>query len=73
MKAFWNIENIDVILLCRFLFTANRDEGIARESFSFKIILRSPWYIDLSFNFSVIFIWCGLLDNDVFPFNSICQ
>jgi hypothetical protein len=24
------------------LFTVNRDEGIARKSFSFKIILRSP-------------------------------
>jgi len=56
MKAFWNIENIDVIFLCRFLITANRDEGIARESFSFKIILRSPLYIHLSFNVSVIFI-----------------
>ena len=25
-----------------FLFTVNREEGIARKSFSFKIILRSP-------------------------------
>jgi hypothetical protein len=44
MKAFWNIENIeDVILLCCFLLTMNRDEDIAHESFSFKIILRSLW------------------------------
>jgi hypothetical protein len=32
MKVYWNIEIIDVILLCRFLFTVNRDEDIARES-----------------------------------------
>jgi hypothetical protein len=31
LKAFWNIENIDVILLCRFVFTMNSDKGIARE------------------------------------------
>jgi len=36
MKVFGNIENIDVILMCRFLFTVNRDEGIARESFDSK-------------------------------------
>jgi hypothetical protein len=37
MKAFWNIENVDVILLCR-LFTVNPDEGIDLESFAFKIM-----------------------------------
>jgi hypothetical protein len=43
MKASWNIENIeDAILLCRYLFTENHDADIARESFSFKVILRSP-------------------------------
>jgi hypothetical protein len=36
MKVYWNIENIDVILLCRFLFTVNRDEDIACESFDSK-------------------------------------
>ena len=35
--------NINVIPQCRFfLFTVSREEDIARESFSFKIILRSP-------------------------------
>jgi hypothetical protein len=38
------------------LFIMNYDEGIARESFSFKIILRSPLYNHLSSNISVIFI-----------------
>jgi hypothetical protein len=41
MKAFWNIKNIDVILLCRYLSAANHEMAIARESFSLKIILRS--------------------------------
>ena len=48
------------------LFIVNYDEGIARESFSFKIILRSPWYNHLSSNVSMIIIYCGLLD-DNFP------
>ena len=40
---FWNIEYLeDVNLLGRFLFTVNHDEDIVRESFSFKIVLRSP-------------------------------
>jgi hypothetical protein len=57
-----------VILQCRFfLFTVNRDNGIARESFSFKIILRSPWYNHLSSNVSMIIIYCGLLDDNVPP------
>ena len=44
MKTFWNIENFeDVISFCRFLFTMNRDKDIAHESFTFKIISRSPW------------------------------
>jgi len=41
------------------LFIENYDEGIAGESFSFKIILRSPWYHHLSFNvflFNVVFL-----------------
>jgi hypothetical protein len=50
-----------------FLFTVYREEGISRESFSFKIILRSPWYNHLSSNVSVIFIY----DNFP-PLNSIC-
>jgi hypothetical protein len=33
----------DVNLLWRFSFTVNRNEDIVRESFSFKIILRSTW------------------------------
>ena len=36
MKVYWSIENIDVILLCRVLFTVNRDEDIARELFDSK-------------------------------------
>jgi hypothetical protein len=39
-----------------FLFIMNDDEGIAPESFSFKIIVRSPWYNHLSSNVSVIFL-----------------
>jgi hypothetical protein len=34
MNAFWYIENLeDVILLCRFLFTLNRDQDITVELF----------------------------------------
>jgi hypothetical protein len=54
MKAFWNVENLeDVILLCGILFTVNRDKDIARESFSFKIIWHSLW---LSF-YHLMFLW----------------
>ena len=43
IKAFWHIENVNVMLKCRvFLFTVNRDKGVAHELFSFKFILRSP-------------------------------
>jgi hypothetical protein len=38
------------------LFTVNREEDIARESFSFKIIFHSTWYNHLSSNVSMIFI-----------------
>jgi hypothetical protein len=42
-NGFWNIRRLeDVILSWRFLFTVNRDENIVRESFSFKIISRTP-------------------------------
>ena len=44
MKAFWNIENIDAILLCRFLFTVNGNEG-------------NPWIIQNHFKFSIIIIY----------------
>jgi hypothetical protein len=44
MNAFWNIENLEnLFLLCRFQFTVNREKDIARESFSSKVILCSPW------------------------------
>ena len=56
MTAIWNMDNINVIVSVVFLFTVNRDMAIARESFSFKIILRSLWYNHLSSNFSMIFI-----------------
>jgi hypothetical protein len=50
IKAFWNIENVNVILLCR-LFTVNPDEGIALESFAFKIsyVLRDIIIYHLTF------------------------
>ena len=42
-KAFLSIRRLeDVILSGRFLFRVNRDENIARGSFSLKIILRTP-------------------------------
>jgi hypothetical protein len=47
-------ENLeDVNILCRFLFTVNRNEDIVRESFSFKLfyVLRDH----LSSNFFMIF------------------
>ena len=38
------------------LFIVNYDDGIARESFPFQVILRSPSYNHVSSNVSVIFI-----------------
>jgi hypothetical protein len=75
MKSFRNIKKYRCDSLVSFffyyfyLFIVNYDERIARESFSFKIILRSPWYNHPSSNVSVIFIYCGLL-GDNFPLST---
>ena len=42
-EACWNIEYKCDSSVYFFLFTVSREEDIARESFSFKISLRSPW------------------------------
>jgi len=72
MKVFGNIENIDVILLCRFLFTVNRDEGIARESFdskSFNVLRDIIIYQLRCYGFYLMWSSWGLC----FPLNTICQ
>ena len=57
MKAFWNIENIDVILQSRlFLLIVSFDNGIAPESFSFKIIYVFRDITFLWFLFNVVFL-----------------
>jgi hypothetical protein len=65
-------ENLeDVNILCRFLFTVNRNEDIVRESFSFKLfyVLRDH----LSSNLFMIFFKVIFLTTIVFPLNSIRQ
>ena len=44
----------DSLVSCFFLFTRNRDIAIARESFSFKTILRSSWY---NIIYHLTFLW----------------
>jgi hypothetical protein len=36
-------------------------------------VLHEIKYYHLSSDVSMIFIYCGLLDDNVFPLNSICQ
>ena len=72
MKVYWNIENIDVILLCRFLFTVNRDEDNARESFDSKSfnVLRDIIINQLRcYDFYLMWSSWGLC----FPLNTISQ
>jgi hypothetical protein len=45
-----------IILFLFFSFTENRNMAISRESYSFKIILRSSLYNHLSSNVSMILI-----------------